>query len=248
MRHIVRVAVAAAILLSPATSAWGADALSAFTNTGTTSPFGYGGYNAGPASFSPGSDCLGVAGFSCLKSSSIFDGDVLIGKVGQSTNIGATILDANYLNVLTYSSNGPSAAIFYNHDGSAVVKLRASFKLLANESPDSLVISIFREQTPFFLPEPVNLTGVTATTANAAGSFEAVVTEAGRYGVHVTRTSSLPFPTPAFDQRHDWVGINLEVLPNVAPVPEPGTWALMIGGFALAGTFVRRHNRAAAYT
>jgi hypothetical protein len=246
MRQLLRLVAVVVFMLAPVSTAWGADALSAFTNAGPTAPFSYGGYNAGPASFSAALDCFGIAGFACRQSGGV-EGTQAIGRIATPTDIGAAALDANYLSVLGYSFNGPSVGIFYDHDGSAAVRLKASFKLLANESPDSLIVSIFRERTDFFFPEPSNLTVVTATAANATGSFEVVVSEAGRYGVHVTRVSGLSAPAPTYDQRHDWVGLNLEVLPAVAAVPEPGTWALMIAGFGLVGGLARRRARAVTY-
>ncbi|TRW16949.1 PEPxxWA-CTERM sorting domain-containing protein [Glacieibacterium frigidum] len=46
-------------------------------------------------------------------------------------------------------------------------------------------------------------------------------------------------------------GVRFDTTPGVgvalAPVPEPGTWALMIGGFAAVGVMERRRRRVVAY-
>ncbi|HEV2568981.1 PEPxxWA-CTERM sorting domain-containing protein [Sphingomonas sp.] len=45
----------------------------------------------------------------------------------------------------------------------------------------------------------------------------------------------------------DSTGLRFTVTQNVTAVPEPASWALMIGGFALAGTAARRRNTRIAY-
>ena len=37
-----------------------------------------------------------------------------------------------------------------------------------------------------------------------------------------------------------WFDQNLEPVPPVTPIPEPGTYALMLGGLALLGLVARR--------
>jgi hypothetical protein len=237
------VATAAILALASAPAA-AADALSAYSNSQLTAPFGFGGYNAGPATFNPTSNCFGVTGFECRQYSSSSE-NPSIGKVSTATDLGASTLDPAYLNVLPFSFAGPSVAIFYRHDGAGQVRLKASFKLLADADAETLNVSIFREDVTF-LPGPVNLTGALASDANRAGVLEFTVEQAGTYGVHVTRTSGLPFPAPGAAARRDWVGLNLEALPLVAPVPEPTSWALMLVGFGSVGAALRRRPRSAA--
>lgn len=241
MHYGLHCAFAAAALLSASAPAGAVDAVSAFTNSGATAPFGYGGFNAGPASYSSASDCLGIVGFECRQN--VEFETKLIGRVDQAKIVGAATLDPNYLNVLTYRSGGPSVGISYFHEGSEDKKLRASFKLLADPDTESLVVFIYRLSFQFGMPTPVELARVTATAVNSIGSFETVISEGGSYGVGVTRSYGLPIAPADFTTRRDWIGLNLEALSLAPAVPEPSSWALMIVGFGLTGVASRTQWR-----
>lgn len=242
MRNLFKLGAAAALLLAPG-AAMAADALSAFNNEGVPSaPFSFGGFNAGSATFSPFANCFGVAGFQCRQASSFSGPAPTIGKVAAATNIGAATLVSDHLNVLAYNGPGPSAAIFYNFDGAAPVDLVASFKALANGPTAEIRIALFRQTFGMMGPSPADITSILVNDANRSGTLTTTLTMAGIYGVRVMPTDSAP---GSFDQRTDWIGLNLRAGSQVAPVPEPASWALMLLGFGAAGAAMRVRARPA---
>ena len=77
---------------------------------------------------------------------------------------------------------------------------------------------------------------------NRNGTFRYIITDYDRLGN--------PTPHVFYDLSFAIEHISFHAIPTVpeppaATVPEPGTWALMIAGFGLAGTALRRRRRAA---
>jgi hypothetical protein len=78
-----------------------------------------------------------------------------------------------------------------------------------------------------------------------ADSFQEVLIQAGGLGHGVSQFSGMIDPMISFDlsSGYNFDGLTLEVAPDAQPpagVPEPAGWALMISGFGLVGTALRR--------
>ena len=52
--------------------------------------------------------------------------------------------------------------------------------------------------------------------------------------------------TTGYHRLATWSNVTLDLGDLVTPLPEPANWALMIGGFGLAGAAMRRRNRSVA--
>jgi hypothetical protein len=86
----------------------------------------------------------------------------------------------------------------------------------------------------------------------AAGTYWLILTTDGSYGLGIFRFPSSPLPrylvthtgTPEGDG-FSWGDASTKAyrIGGVSAVPEPASWALMIGGFALVGASMRRSRR-----
>jgi hypothetical protein len=91
-------------------------------------------------------------------------------------------------------------------------------------------------------PKSVTVKGVTYNIAEPAGSAPFAFTATG---VNFTGTDL----TVSLQRKNSWVFLSEVQFQTVAaPVPEPDTYVMMLGGLALAGGMARRRRRAAGDT
>ena len=135
-----------------------------------------------------------------------------------------------------YSYQDTSRYISRNPDGGGYQReLFVNFNYINNRSAGTLSdINILTPDSDIFYDRNVNV--------KRSGTFRYIITDYDRLGN--------PTPHVFYDLSFAIEHISFHAIPTVpeppaATVPEPGTWALVIAGFGLAGTALRRRRRAA---
>lgn len=177
-------------------------------------------------------------------------------SIGTTPGRGITVVpttglvDSTGYNDYVPSRDGAHAAFFVDDNAfqslSQFVSLvggtqyNLNFSLFATESGagNTFNFKLF-DSVGFFTLANVNtnLTAPAGTWTDYSYSFTAPVTS-DFYLLNFLFTSG---KTPAKDVLLDAISI------TSAPVPEPATWALMIGGFALAGVAMRRRKTVVSF-
>ena len=94
------------------------------------------------------------------------------------------------------------------------------------------------------LGQAISSSGVDDT--EAVSNFASTGTWGGISGVHLANGTVVSDFSVRSDSGFDWAHAYSAVVPPVTAVPEPGTYALMLGGLAVLGRVARRRRLASA--
>lgn len=233
--------LAAAVAFSaPASATVVYDAVNDFHGGVSTGTWSYG-TGAGGVSFMPmtafSTTCEGAAGISCWQTPTPVDRVPLVAKntTGSTQYIYSTVVQpADVLNV----HPGPvsDAIVRFTAPTTGLYSLSGFFQTL-DTNPNGVVVSLYLNDAWLGGTAFAGSAAVAPTTPGgtilfsgdllfAAGDrFDFVVNNGGSY-------------------YNDSTGLSARF--STAGVPEPATWALMIGGFGLAGAALRRRRAAVA--
>lgn len=234
-------AMATTLALSAPASAVVYDAVNDFHGGVSTGVWSYGTGVAG-VSFAPMSTfsavCEGAAAISCWQTPTPVDRVPLVAKniSGSTQNVYGTVVHpTNVLNV--HPGPRSDAIVRFTAPTTGIYSLKGFFQTL-DTNPNGVFVGLYLNDVFFggtpFLGAAATAPGTPGGTISfsdpslnlAAGDrFDFAVNNGGSY-------------------YNDSTGLSASF--STAGVPEPATWALMIGGFGLAGAALRRRRTVAA--
>ncbi|MBU1377362.1 MAG: PEPxxWA-CTERM sorting domain-containing protein [Alphaproteobacteria bacterium] len=174
----------------------------------------------------PSGACVVTSTF-CLQ-----DGGGLPGVYKSSTTFTEGTYTVPNDRLLVHPGASNAIGIFFFAPEAGVYDFEVSFNILDN-SPSGIGISSITNASGVGVGTPVGALGANTLSLSRSGSISLAQ---GQFLAFVVN--------PAGSYANDSTGVNFTL--SRAEVPEPGSWALMILGFAGAGAMLRRRPRLAA--
>lgn len=231
MNRFAAIGAAVALAFAAPSAALTFDAFSSFDGTPGAGNFGYGttDYTTGPTFFTVNTGC--IPGTLCLAAAS----GATPPSVFKSTvagSFGTVIVPDDRLVVHpgpTATDGGVFVAFF--SPIASEFEVRAAFSV-QDTSPTGVAVSFLYEPV-FGVPNFSFLGRLDAQTLSGSYATRVLLPAGGILAVIVDKDG---------DYSNDSTGLNL----TLTAVPEPATWGMMIAGFGLIGTVLRRRGAAAA--